>query len=170
MRAVTGSSGLDVDVSQQQPLEAAVRQTRKRRGLTQTDLAELIGVSLRTITTWEKGDIPLERISDIERALNARFIEGRVGWIVIPYEDAPSLAAADRAIDTTPAVPDGQRSGDGEGRVILYVSQERLDSLPSDIREEASLAAHLEFIQVARRLVRERADENQTPSPPEQIT
>lgn len=43
---------------------------RTARGLSQLDLANLVGVSLRTVGTWEKtGRIPPERLPSIKEAL-----------------------------------------------------------------------------------------------------
>jgi transcriptional regulator with XRE-family HTH domain len=49
-----------------------IRETRKARGMTQMDLAELLGVSYQQVQKYEKGNenISVERLQQIARALN----------------------------------------------------------------------------------------------------
>ncbi len=55
----------------------SIRQFRKKNGLSQTELAEKIGKSLRTVQKYEKGEIEvsLSTISDIAGALNVSTAE-----------------------------------------------------------------------------------------------
>ena len=39
-----------------------LRAWRKSTGLTQQTLAEIAGVSLRTVTRWESGEVPIPRL------------------------------------------------------------------------------------------------------------
>lgn len=54
-----------------------IRQCRKEKGLTQTELAEMIGKSLRTVQKYEKGEIEvaISVINDIAAALNTSSAE-----------------------------------------------------------------------------------------------
>lgn len=47
-----------------------IRAARERAGMTQGDLAQRVGVSLRTVGNWERGDtVPMNRASAVESAL-----------------------------------------------------------------------------------------------------
>lgn len=53
-------------------MELKLREIRKLKGLTQTELAELMGVNLRSISSWERGATILnaENIVKVCKALN----------------------------------------------------------------------------------------------------
>ncbi len=54
-----------------------IRQFRKEKGLTQTELAENLGKSLRVVQKYEKGqiDLSLSVISDIAKALDVSSVD-----------------------------------------------------------------------------------------------
>jgi len=43
----------------------ALRARRTRRAMTQADLAALLGVSPNTVARWERGELPIRRLSDL---------------------------------------------------------------------------------------------------------
>lgn len=53
-------------------MDLKLREIRKRKKLSQTELAELIGVKLRTIGSWERG----ETVPNIEQAWNCAVVLG----------------------------------------------------------------------------------------------
>ena len=66
-----------------------IRAARERAGMTQGQLAHAVGVSLRTVGNWERGDtVPMNRASAVEAAL--------AQWLN-PEEGGPRLAAASDA-------------------------------------------------------------------------
>lgn len=149
---MTRSNRDDVRVSQS--LGDAIQWARKRRRLTQPQMAKKIGVSLRTITTWEGGLIPPERIDEVETVLNVKFVRGTGGqWRAVLPDDivdgAPELAGTEVEVADTPA-----------GQVVLFLDPSRLAGLPVDVLEEARAAAQLEFLARIRTLMR---DYPQTP-------
>jgi len=66
-----------------------IRAARERAGMTQGQLAHAVGVSLRTVGNWERGDtVPMNRASAVEAAL-AQWLNSDEG--------GPRLAAASDA-------------------------------------------------------------------------
>lgn len=53
-------------------MDLKLREIRKRKKLSQTELADLIGVKLRTIGSWERG----ETVPNIEQAWNCAVVLG----------------------------------------------------------------------------------------------
>lgn len=68
---------------------ATIRSSRKALGLRQEDLAELVGVTRKTVIQWEKGQEPTENREELARALGLE-----VGDLTVNEDVAPS--AADR--------------------------------------------------------------------------
>lgn len=66
-----------------------IRQARQRAGMSQAELAAIVGVSMRSIGNYERGEtIPRNRMPQIEDALGA---------YLGTSENAPTLAAASDA-------------------------------------------------------------------------
>lgn len=64
-----------------------IRAARERAGMTQGDLAQRVGVSLRTVGNWERGDtVPMNRASAVESAL--------AQWLDRGDVEGPRLASA----------------------------------------------------------------------------
>lgn len=64
-----------------------IRAARERAGMTQGDLAQRVGVSLRTVGNWERGDtVPMNRASAVESAL--------AQWLDRGDAEGPRLASA----------------------------------------------------------------------------
>lgn len=64
-----------------------IRAARERAGMTQGDLAQRVGVSLRTVGNWERGDtVPMNRASAVESAL--------AQWLDRGDTEGPRLASA----------------------------------------------------------------------------
>ena len=65
---------------------ARVRAARKRRGLTQTQLAESIGVALSAVTAWETGQrapdspVVVVRLARVLHATTDELLLGEMGW------------------------------------------------------------------------------------------
>lgn len=67
-----------------------IRRARERAGLTQEELAEKVGVSLRTVGNWERGTSVPRAKEGIIRAVLSDHIKS-------PDRDAPSLTSASDA-------------------------------------------------------------------------
>ena len=64
-----------------------IRAARERAGMTQGELAQRVGVSLRTVGNWERGDtVPMNRASAVESAL--------AQWLDRGDTEGPRLASA----------------------------------------------------------------------------
>lgn len=62
------------------PLHDRIRQARERAGLTQQALANAVGVSLRTVGNWERGEsLPQNRMAKVEDVLGVKLRETSVG-------------------------------------------------------------------------------------------
>lgn len=58
------------------PLHDRIRYARERAGLTQEQVAEAVGVSLRTVGSWERGEnVPRNRLAKLEDVLGTRLRE-----------------------------------------------------------------------------------------------
>ena len=61
-----------------------IQQARQRRGWTQTELGERLGVGRRSVTNWEAGDVPPGRVSEIGQVLGVEFVQVGAGdWAVL---------------------------------------------------------------------------------------
>lgn len=48
-----------------------LRDARKAAGYTQAELAKLVGVSMRTVENWERGDTPITELAKLRSALGS---------------------------------------------------------------------------------------------------
>lgn len=91
-----------------------LREMRKNLHISQTNFAEMVGASLRTVGAWERG----ETMPDAEQIWNMAVALGctpndLLGWYdEHPYEDAPQLARDEAALlaDYRSCTPEWKRN------------------------------------------------------------
>lgn len=83
-----------------------IREARQRAGLTQGQLAERIGVSMRTVGNWERGETPPTRYAArIEQVLDG-LVQSADAPSIGDYSDAALLAEIARRFDLTRSTRD----------------------------------------------------------------
>lgn len=78
-----------------------IRNARQRAGLTQAELAQRIGVSMRTVGNWERGDTPPDRYAARIAAVLNGLINSAERPSIEDYSDAALLAEIARRFDRT---------------------------------------------------------------------
>ncbi|SDG96243.1 helix-turn-helix domain-containing protein [Klenkia brasiliensis] len=72
-----------------QPLPQLIRAARERARLSQAEVAAAVGVSLRTVGNWERGEsIPRNRLGALEELLGVVLREGTSGTVGPTTDDA----------------------------------------------------------------------------------
>lgn len=112
-----------------------IADTRRRRGLTQQHLADTLGISVRTLGSWEAGRIPPDLIPQVEQALGVRVVRDTAGdWAAIDDLAAEETAAEDGS------------------RIVLIIDPARRAALPGEVVDEATARAQLELLAAIRDL------------------
>lgn len=81
-----------------------IRNARQRAGLTQAELAQQIGVSMRTVGNWERGDTPPDRYAARISAVLDGLISSADSPTIEDYSDAALLAEIARRFDGTRSI------------------------------------------------------------------
>lgn len=81
-----------------------IRTARQRAGLTQAELAQQIGVSMRTVGNWERGDTPPNRYAARINAVLDGLINSAERPSIEDYSDAALLAEIARRFDSTRSI------------------------------------------------------------------
>lgn len=125
-----------------------IREERERQQLTQLQLANRVGVSLRTVGNWERGGVIRDvHLPAIESALGARFVRDGRGFRLVSTAKAPIIDGMD-AIE----VPGGD--GD-ETPLIIFVRRSKVQGMSQEAYDLAIAAARLAFLQKAYELDRQ---------------
>lgn len=102
-----------------------IRAARERAGLTQGELATRVGVSLRTVGNWERGEtVPQNRASVVERVL--------ADWLDA-LSPAPRLTAASDAELLAEIARRFERGRQGESNVVS-MSNKRSSGMPATLQ------------------------------------
>lgn len=78
-----------------------IRNARQKAGLTQAELAQRIGVSMRTVGNWERGDTPPDRYAARINDVLDGLISSADRPSIEDYSDAALLAEIARRFDST---------------------------------------------------------------------
>ncbi len=78
---VASLAALARDRTDTQPLYRQLRQARLRRGLSQAEVARLLGTSQRMIAFWERGPEPDERGRVRGKPIGARYVPAVRQWV-----------------------------------------------------------------------------------------
>lgn len=135
-----------------------IRTARQKAGLTQAELAQRIGVSMRTVGNWERGDTPPNRYAARINAVLDGLINSAERPSIEDYSDAALLAEIARRFDSTRSIrersthqphpatddhavaSDAQRDGAMSGPSLTLlsddISAEELEGLPFAADEE----------------------------------
>lgn len=88
---------------------AALKQARQEKGISQRQLAELVGVSHGAVGHWETGrQISEENVAALEDALELP--RGQLGWI-LGYGDPPATLTAEDGIAGDPTLDERTKRG-----------------------------------------------------------
>lgn len=83
-----------------------LRDARKAAGYTQAELAKLVGVSMRTVGNWERGDTPITELAKLRSALGSH-LDIEAPNPLADVSDMALLAELGRRLDKA----SGQRAG-----------------------------------------------------------
>lgn len=119
-------------------MELQLKQIRKAQKITQKQMAELLGVDLKTVGNWELGKtaIKLEDAVSICRALHCT-PNDLCGWYIDHPEDAPCGASPPLATDET-AVVEGYRACTPEWKRNIRMNVEAAKAASLNVPERAA--------------------------------
>jgi len=83
---------------EQEHLSEAIRSARRRAGLSQVELAELLGVRQSSVSQWERG-------STRPSTVHLLTLAARLGWSLVELAGAPQTRAA------VSTAPEAERGG-----------------------------------------------------------
>lgn len=110
--------------------------------MTQQDLAEAVGVSLRSVGNWERGQtIPKSKLTLVQSVLRTRFVAMAEGLYEIQPLEPPAV----------PGLQGVETSGE-EGRVVLYYRPGFFEGMSDDQQAEILAAGRLAVLKAAREI------------------
>ena len=153
----------------------ALRIERGRRGLTQQQLGDVLGVSLRTVQLWEKGNpVPMTRYAGIHEALGTLELGAAAANGLDAYSEIDLLTELIRRSATRLQPPSDQPSTRSQppsdqpsGRLtptqkaarILVTAMARSNSMtPREAAEAAKVAGGPSVDELEARIIAYRAD------------
>lgn len=93
-----------------------IRAARERAGLTQEQLGQRVGVTLRTVGNWERGaTVPRNRMAALESALRGHLDTGGVTSPLEDVSDVELLAEIARRLART-----DPRAGESDDKAPMY--------------------------------------------------